>query len=553
MLRLKDLKKGEHFAFVYNGNRCVCHVSSMTPGAVMCNYVVGMWTTDASAEEHNVNHVIQNVNLKEYTIQGFEIASASEKKRYQTTVNDYKNAQLEEFEKRGGSIEGVNVVGKMDEEVNVTGDHWSVKLAFLGMKCYKYRDEEIVQFSYNGRRGLAIGMVDEVFKSVSFYCAMNLYGKENQIVRPGDTLEDGTLVCGWPEGCTINKADDMQKQMGETFLLPMMRNEIDALHSFQKEELERREAEEKKKKEEEEKRQAELRAAEKIKRQEELMAEEEKNRVIHESDVDELPVWDDLKHRDYMFGSESMLRSDWPRFGKTLEATKFLALHFMANQFSFMTNVTRINTYLMSRSYVNRMMDRVKDYRDAGITFKNAAGDVKRGGSIVWTDDEGRRCVLIYYVDAYNKHVMCISYLEDDKLMFSMKVVLDNYNTTSEKVYVANCCTGRRVNHSEGLVQMCRRMLYAHLCMENDVDQQLYTISEGESGLSIGSNSVEGYEDVLVRDASWYTNVFVNKTIEVDSYRSHRWFGSGENKHLEEVTVSGYTKRPYMISAKVNK
>lgn len=585
MLRVKDLKKGEHYAFVHEGNRCVCYVSTIAPGVVLCNYVVGLWSTTEELTYHDVDNVSSSVNLKSYDIAGFEMASGADKKRYQEVVNNYREKKLMSIKDKEEGVDddgvyrpetklGVKVVGSIDlsgmpkrsvsspaeeEEKDTT-----VKEMFKNLDVknyYIYEDEEIVAFKRGDRTGIAIGMVDKVFQKVGFYAAMNLYGKHNQLVKMGDVV-DGNVVEGWPSDCIIMKADKLTKDTGGVFLKTMFQEYIYEYHWNQDDELKRREAEEEKKREElrkaeEEKREALRRLEEEKIRLGKMKMAEEDDTDISDADAKELPIYDDMVHRKYMLSMESLVGASWPKIKPHQEdSAVFLSLHYMASQFSNILKTPESNTYLMTREYLRTMMKRTEDYRAEFEDIYGVLGNDNVAGAIVWTNRVGKRCILIYNVDTRKNHCIRLSYIADDFLIVSGKVDFA-CSTRKEKrslvtLYDEYVLAKNTKEHLDYLLNL----VFCHLCMEADVKRTLWKISGGtmsERDKYQLRNSVEGYDDVLVRDASWYTNIFVNKTIDVSAYKAHRWCGSGADKHLELVDVSGYTKNGYTVKAKVLK
>lgn len=538
MLRTKDLKEGKHYQFVYEGNVCVCRVNEVVIGAVNCNFVVGLWNTPEAIAYHDVNNVVKNVNLKEIKVKDYEIASSEQVRRYIVEVSKYNENQHKEEDPKSLDTES-------GEDINFDFPEreWSVKDEFKAMQCYNYEDEEIVQFSYNGRRGIAIGMVDPVFKNVSFYAAMNLYGNTNQIVKHGDVLEDGTIVKGWPKGCAINKADTTQKQMGEAFMMGMYRAEIDAYHAAQNDELKRRAEEEER-----------LKAIERL--------AEEKERLRKEMEAEELPVYDDLQFLPFLRREKRLVDGFWPKIDAECDdSTAFLGLHYLSNIMRLLADKGLQKTYLMSGNYMKEMMLRFEKYQEEYEGIFAACGGEKKGGAIVYTTAGGYRDVIFYYVNPgkyvnngnKNNQLLEMVLISDDKIVFSLqKITFDSFTPERNSITYAdkNMTKGQYAK----LIQRCQKVVFAHLCMEQDTERTIWKMTSGSPDSSIYKSScVDGDDNIVVRDITWFTNIFVNKTIEVDSYKSHRWCGSGADKHLEEVTVRGYTKSGYTVQAKVNK
>lgn len=557
MYRTKDLQKGKMYAFVYRGNKCVANVTDILTGSVYCRFAVGLWNDEESFIEHDKNHVAVDVNLRDYDIQGFELASQEEYNRYVTYVTEYN---------RNDKGVGVKIVGKIDLSTIpnstrpvVKPKEWSVKEGFKNLDvknfCY-YEDEEIVAFKRGERTGIAIGMVDEVFQKVGFYAAMNLYGNPNQLVKMGDEV-DGKVIDGWDDDCIIMKADQLTKDTGGVFLKNMYKSEIDAYHKMQEEELARREEEERlaKEKAEQERFQQEARKQEAIER-----LRQERERLSKESNEDELPIYDDLRHLPYMRSEKKLLDREYPKVALDVsDSVGLRGLACMANLIRDMIFKDKINgipnhTYLLSSHYYDEMMRRKDSYTEVFRTFNDIVGDdVWKHGTLVYTNKVGQRCALIFCLNTSKTNaVLRYAYMADDMLLCTQQINT-GISMDENKTQTSNLFSPLEYNKKQrsGAMHDAYNVVFSFLCMENDAESIINKMTNGGSASYKASLLVEGDPDIEVRDASWFTNVFVNKTIEVESYKSHRWFGSGDDKHLEEVTVRGYTKSGYTIQAKV--
>ena len=72
-------------------------------------------------------------------------------------------------------------------------------------------------------------------------------------------------------------------------------------------------------------------------------------------------------------------------------------------------------------------------------------------------------------------------------------------------------------------------------------------------GVSSCSSDDDDDKDVAYRDATWYTDITVNRQIPVRGYISHRLCGTGKNKYIREVWVRPYVKSGYHRAANVKK
>ena len=112
------------------------------------------------------------------------------------------------------------------------------------------------------------------------------------------------------------------------------------------------------------------------------------------------------------------------------------------------------------------------------------------------------------------------------------------------------------------MVEYCTKLLVAHLQMEADTDNIIneivkYTGDTWEKNnldyKEVNDNSVITYNDIVIRDSSWYTSIWEQRMIPVSGYLSHRWCGTGDNKVLTEVIVRPHVRNGYTKAAKVLK
>ena len=81
-----------------------------------------------------------------------------------------------------------------------------------------------------------------------------------------------------------------------------------------------------------------------------------------------------------------------------------------------------------------------------------------------------------------------------------------------------------------------------------------HELSEGRGEESTTELNHGDYpNDIEIRDASWYTSVFVDKEIPVRGHTRRYWCGSGADRHLEVRTIMPHIRAGYHREAKMQK
>ena len=115
---------------------------------------------------------------------------------------------------------------------------------------------------------------------------------------------------------------------------------------------------------------------------------------------------------------------------------------------------------------------------------------------------------------------------------------------------------------ADQMTAYCVKLIVAHLQMETDTSNIIneivkYTGDKFErkelNYKGLNDDSVITYDDVVIRDSSWYTSIWEQRMIPVSGYLSHRWCGTGNNKVLTEVIVRPHVRNGYTKAAKVLK
>lgn len=421
----------------------------------------------------------------------------------------------------------------------------------------RYSDGDILEFqTCTGKHGIAIGCLDPINRWIGFYIAVNMYG-DGVVTKKGDVLPDGTMAGEWTSDVkNVQKASVHAHSIAKAFLLPQIENERTLFREVLVDEYIDLIAEQRRIMEEEAKRKEEEARLAEEKRIREMTCEAEANPVIDEdSPLCKTETIDSLHHLDYVRGAKTPEANEWPRILTTgRERSYYYNLIGRVNFTMERIRTTEddqvpIMNYVLSPAYFAEMMSHCDEYTHRYDTFVSAMKHEGESGagSLSWVSPHGIRQTVIYYVHYEDSLHWQLIYLEDDDLilhqLFTKRSGIGNdYNqvlrASDSTIYV---------NYRE----VINRLLSILLCffgMEAETKPSRIVQS---SQSPIPHPSSAGAEaptalpaDVCIRTAAWYTQCTVVAS-EVAPYESHRWKGSGENKTLEPVTVSGYTKGSY--------
>lgn len=540
-LRVKDLEKGVCYTFSYQKNKCVTYVYVIKPGIVRCKYIVGFWDDSEAYEQHDINHVAIDVNLKDYekditdlrrgTLEDVErYKKACQQRTAPVTLGDVIGASgVQQLKKAAEVYEpstvkkpSVKVVGKVEElnkkAANVVtpskpSDSFDV-MAWMENNHntrFAYKDEQILSFSYAGRDGIAIGRVDELRRECGYYIALNLENKKDKITVVGEKVEGMTAPGGtWPAGIKLQEAGFAAEYVGQT-LLKEFRADIDKYHAMQ----------------------------ETLRQQ--LLQQHQEEEQVRDEQLDHLP---------YVRGDKE-LDEYWPQvpFGLAMSRVWFTK-HIFAVLVEKMVMLGRkyiVRTYVLSETYLNEMRKRQEGYMNQ---YKSFADFKHKWFGVLAYRQDNDDYQLFFYLQPGENTLLRMAVLKNGELVAAQSDI-DNGPFKSHKM-----TEGYLTSYiSRGVMDSFKVLLLSFLAME--VDAENVILQKCESGENeVEYRRVEKEDaryDVELRNATWYTTFFVNKQIVVDSYLGHRWCGSGDDKHLEERIIRGYVKNGYTRTAGVAK
>lgn len=425
-----------------------------------------------------------------------------------------------------------------------------------------YMDGDVLQFGNGSRKGIAIGCLDPIRNLVGYYVAMGMYGDFDITKMSNKVMEDGCAAGCWPNGMLyINKANDTQIQMAKAFLFPMIDKERAAFRELLVDEaLEKvavmREQRERRKEEEEREKQEALARIEEQRQQliEDKERQEEEERMAN----DVIPADLELDHLSLSRCQKTVRNSNWPRVDQEIpDINYFSAMKELSSIFA-----QPIPTYVLSRTYVGFCYHEMREQLKEFSTVRNLIGEAEfKNGVLCFQkklNGEMRDFTVPYSVGSNpNSGTELIRFV----------IIIDGqmygtYNHSRKNAFTQPFVTHNRLlspnaydYQSFNMKEYCEsiiNLIICHIMMEQQTEASTRSESEchGDSGNS--GKSGESAPDIFLRTAAWYNSVTIPST-EVAPYESHRWKGSGENKTLEPVTVSGYTKGAYTRVAQCEK
>lgn len=428
-----------------------------------------------------------------------------------------------------------------------------------------------------------------------YYFAVDMYDhtdREDNMTTMMDENPDGTFDGIWPANVTLGKAQKFEERYMRQ-LTDKYADELDAAEAYIKEkaEKERKEMEELEAKMSTDKNtllkelnigeaalnaaRADLRlmqqdldkAEEELRRMERgeekpvsssEEVEEEKEEFVYNFDK-ETNMEVRCPHLPYLRGKVEMLTMEWP-FIET-DMHPHLRFRLMGNIARLMMYLRKGHalTYLLSGEYIKELQSRAaRSYK--GMTPDDVVADGVRTEGIIVYPNQGFEDTILYTISRQGPLTMMIGYIRERRLMFyesfSVQEILGHPRVDNF------ICQSLRESGTEPnrLFAYLRNFVVAFLAMERDMERTVNRlvdegIGETEEKDINEDDAIDTTDDkdVVIRDASWYTDITVNREIPVRGYLSHRWCGKGKDKHLCEVWVRPHERNGYHRAAGVSK
>lgn len=436
----------------------------------------------------------------------------------------------------------------------------------------------VVEFSYNGKEGAAL-----MRNPNQYYIAIGLYNtNEDGVTTILDDNEDGTSMGMFPRGTVLREASGFTKSYVNK-LREKYANDFKVI----KEAIKEKEIERDKKhknltikavyyKEECEDIKKEIDAIEKEisekKKELDVLKVEGENMEAYRNQViskpqnsksnegvmqAKTPVEDyaSMTHLDYIRNKKQFTDMSYPII--TEKYAPWLRFRLMSNVVRTFEKLARqrVLTYNISESYYEEMGSRSKYYRQMH-TLRDMVNENESKSGILVFPHQGHRDTLMFSMQNNGVFSIVVIYMREDRLLFyesySEQKIIGQPRTDAFMDDEMRAC-GTNQNRLFGWLSS---FIVTFLCMENDLENVMsQIITEGGGSMSethykVG-DELPDMVDVVERDATYYTNIYIDKEIPVSGHVSHRWCGVGSDKYLKEVWIKPYTKQGYHREAQV--
>lgn len=273
-----------------------------------------------------------------------------------------------------------------------------------------------------------------------------------------------------------------------------------------------------------------------------------------ESDTD---IEQRLPHLPYLRGKRQMTTMSYPAIELTM--SPWLRYRLMGNVARLMGVLQRQHalTYVMSEEYFEELKHRGSTHYKGMLPQDVVHNGEKTAGVIVYPN-QGHEDTILYSINNRDQMSIIVVYIRDGVLMF--------YESFTEQSIIGEprtdvfvCQTLREAGTDQKrLFSWIRNLIISFMAMERDMGRTVSHLVEDGIGSAqetdIGEDDAVDTtddKDVVIRDASWYTDITVNRQIPVRGYISHRWCGTGKNKCIKEVWVRPHVKQGYHRAAGV--
>ena len=552
-MNIRDIKSGDYVAFVYKGNTAIAEIDDDN---AHFKYAVGLWfAPDIIGKKNSVwlNDNLYHINNVYDIEKTLRHANAEEVKYFEQVVDKWESVHLDkevEEEEERPRLPGIKIVGKIDlDKIKGTSDS-----PYMLEKKKTERRKEFQISGYYPEKGEVV-KIQKKFKNVGkrnglaimkdashFYVAIAFF-PDKPTFSIFDSEEDGLL----PEGTFVFKiTDDMPLELlTANVIKEQYAEDIKKYDILEKERIKTQ------KEEEERKRLAEQKAKEE---QEKAEQEKEENPSFEYTPAD-----NPLIHVKYIRGEKKLMDMSYPRIDdRQSPAKRFYVMTAFARLIELMKKYHAL-TYKMSDEYFEELKSRMPHYSKVH-NWKDYVTDVKSVGIINYPFKDGIFDNLFYCIGNREEPTITMFLMRGDDLLFycSLKDKGD-FVGVSRDCYRHHVISNRNIK-ADQMIAYCVKLIVAHLQMETDTSNIINEIVKYTGDKfkrkelnykGLNDNSVITYDDIVIRDSSWYTSIWEQRMIPVSGYLSHRWCGTGHNKVLTEVTVRPHVRNGYTKAAKV--
>jgi hypothetical protein len=553
-MNIRDIKSGDYVAFVYKGNTAIAEIDDDN---AHFQYAVGLWfAPDIIGKKNSVwlNDNLYHINNVFDIEKTLRHANAEEVKYFEQVVDQWEKVHLDkevEEEEERPRLPGIKVVGKIDlDKIEGTSDS-----PYMLEKKKTERRKEFQISGYYPTKGEVV-KIQKKFKNVGkrsglaimkdashFYVAIAFF-PDKPTFSIFDSEEDGLL----PENTFVYKiTDDMPLELLTANVIK--EQYADDIKKYDILEQERIKAQ---KEEEERKRLAEQKAKEEQER-----AEQEKE---ENPSFDYTPADDPLIHVKYIRGEKKLMDMSYPVIDELSSPSRRYHIMYVFAKTLARMKIEHALTYKMSYEYFDELKSRLPHYNKLH-KWKDFISSNRRMGVINYPYTYGIYDNLFYSMGGSEDAPIITMFLtRGNTLLFYGSIRQQGSFAGASTDYFLHSNLKDRNIPANKMVEYCTKLLVAHLQMEADTDNIVneivkYTGDTWEKNnldyKEVNDNSVITYDDVVIRDSSWYTSIWEQRMIPVSGYLSHRWCGTGDNKVLTEVTVRPHVRNGYTKAAKV--
>lgn len=262
-------------------------------------------------------------------------------------------------------------------------------------------------------------------------------------------------------------------------------------------------------------------------------------------------------HLPYLRGKRQMFTMDWPAIDYDyVPWMRFRLMGNISRQMNMLQEAHAI-TYILNEEYYEELCNRGRNYYK-GMRIEDVTNDNERTAGVIVYPSQGFEDTVLFVVNRSATLNMSIVYIREGRLLF--------YESYSEQEIVGKprtdsyLCKSLRESGTgvDRLFSWLRNFVTSFLAMERDMERTINHLVEEGGGEKEDANiatddpvDTADDKDVAFRDASWYTDITVNRQIPVRGYISHRLCGKGQNKYIREVWVRSYVKSGYHRAASV--
>lgn len=217
--------------------------------------------------------------------------------------------------------------------------------------------------------------------------------------------------------------------------------------------------------------------------------------------------------------------------------------------------------YILSDEYVNEMIAQRERFGEASTqNMIKAFGNEDRKCLLVMRRDDKTFNEIGFTWDAKTNGMRVFVLAGDKMLMFHSRRLFEDESIKVKGITRYSHFLKDEEDTKKTFLGSAINVIYWFVCMENYAEIHVIDEFRSQTFSTVGeaTNASIGFiskSDYIMRDATWYTSIWVDKEISVEGHRSHRWKRNTETGalYLAPVDVRSYTKNGYHRIAKIEK